>query len=421
MKIIHFADLHIGVEAYGTVNSETGASTRIDDFLNSFDRLVELAIEEEVDLILFCGDVYKSRTPSQTQQREFAKRIKRLSDCNIPVHLVAGNHDVHNAAEKATTIDIFSTLHIPFVTVSTKPSVSVIETKSGKIQVVSVPWLRRSVLLAREDVRGLDFNGINDRMSQTINNIIETLSASLNPLLPTILAMHVWVQGCSTSSEGKMSIGNEHSLLLSSIARKEYDYVALGHIHRHQILNETPYVVYSGSLDSLDFGDEDDEKGFYLIEIDTNVAKREVKIAFKQTMGKRFLTLKAQISSDDASPMDRIITLLESAEDAIVGNIVRLVINTPQDCLSKIDDQVIHKTATQKYKVSYFDITRIVQKEERVRAEGVTAESLTSQEALEWYINRNDSEYSSETKAKLLEIGKAVISETDEKQLCLEI
>jgi len=421
MKIIHFADLHIGVEAYGTVNSETGASTRIDDFLNSFDRLVELALEEEVDLVLFCGDVYKSRTPSQTQQREFAKRIKRLSDNNIPVHLVAGNHDVHNAAEKATTIDIFSTLHIPHVTVSTKPSVSVIKTKSGKIQVVSVPWLRRSVLLARDDIRGLDFNGINDRMSQTINNIIETLSTNLNPLLPTVLAMHVWVQGCSTSSEGKMSIGNEHSLLLSSIARKEYDYVALGHIHRHQVLNETPYVAYSGSLDSLDFGDEDDEKGFYLVEINTNVAKREVRLEFKQTLGKRFITIKTAVTADDANPIDKIFKQLESAQEAIAGNIVRLLINTPQECLSKIDDQLIRKTAAQKYKVFYFDITRIVQKEERSRAEGVTAESLTSQEALEWYVNRNDSEYSTETKAKLMEIGKAVIAETDEKLLCLEI
>ena len=84
MKIIHFADLHLGVENYGHINPATGLSTRLLDFLAALDQVIDYALENKVDLVLFCGDAYKSREPGQTHQREFAKRINRLSTAGIP-------------------------------------------------------------------------------------------------------------------------------------------------------------------------------------------------------------------------------------------------------------------------------------------------------------------------------------------------
>ena len=78
MKILHFADLHLGVENYGHINSTTGLSTRLDDILAAFDQAIDYVLNNDIDLVLFCGDAYRSREPSQTQQREFAKRISRL-------------------------------------------------------------------------------------------------------------------------------------------------------------------------------------------------------------------------------------------------------------------------------------------------------------------------------------------------------
>jgi len=85
MKIIHFADLHLGVESYGRIDPVTGLSSRLLDFLFVLDQVVDYTLEKKVDLVLFCGDAYKSREPSQTQQREFAKRINRLSTSGIPI------------------------------------------------------------------------------------------------------------------------------------------------------------------------------------------------------------------------------------------------------------------------------------------------------------------------------------------------
>jgi exonuclease SbcD len=69
MRILHFSDVHIGVENYGRPDPETGLSTRLADFLDTLDEVVDYALENKVDLALFCGDAYKSRDPSQTHQR----------------------------------------------------------------------------------------------------------------------------------------------------------------------------------------------------------------------------------------------------------------------------------------------------------------------------------------------------------------
>jgi len=88
LKILHFADLHLGVETYGRLDPTTGLSSRLLDSLSALDQVVDYAIDNRVDLVLFCGDAYKSREPTQTQQREFARRINRLSTSNIPIFLL---------------------------------------------------------------------------------------------------------------------------------------------------------------------------------------------------------------------------------------------------------------------------------------------------------------------------------------------
>ena len=56
MKIIHFADLHIGMENYGSIDPATGLSSRLAEFLKSLDELVKYAQNQKVDAVLFAGD-----------------------------------------------------------------------------------------------------------------------------------------------------------------------------------------------------------------------------------------------------------------------------------------------------------------------------------------------------------------------------
>ena len=408
MKIIHFADLHLGVENYGHVNPETGLSSRLEDFLGVLDQLVDFALEKNVDLVLFCGDAYRSREPSQTQQREFAKRIKRLSNGGIPFFLLIGNHDLPNAIGRATSMEIFETLSVPRVYVANKPGIQKIQTNSGIIQVAALPWVRRSALLSKEDTRNLDFNQINQRLQEILTGIIADLATKVDPGLPSILAAHVWVMNASLGSEKGMSIGQEHMLLLSSVAQPVFDYIALGHIHKAQLLKEQPLTVYSGSVERLDFGDEENEKGFYLVDIETGSIneKRKTSYRFVPVNARRFFTLHIDIKEDDIDPTRTVIQAIENNHGKIENAVVRLNITVPAAISNKLKDNEINGRLKEGY---YFTITKDVQRETRSRLGRAALEGVTPIDALKAFL---ETKYSPERAKLLLEYGQKLIEDS---------
>ncbi len=413
MKIIHFADLHLGVESYGHIDAESGLSSRFLDFLNSFDQMVDYAIEEKAELVLFCGDAYKSRDPSQTQQREFARRIRKLVENNIPVFLLVGNHDLPNASGRANTIEIYDTLGIQNVYVAERPGIFRIPTPSGTIQIVALPWLKRSNVVSKEDTKNLDFVQLNQKMQQILSDIIDKLASELDPALSAVLAAHVWVQGARVGSEDTMSIGQEHMLLVSSVARPCFDYVALGHIHRHQVLHENPPVIYSGSLERLDFGDEDDEKGFYLVDIECASPKNKTNYEFHGIEGRSFLTIKANLEMKDTEPTEAVLSILDSYAGDIPGNIVRLEINLSQEYEANLDETRVRRALEGAY---YLSIMKNIKRQLRPRMGDISVEMLTPQKAFKTYIDLKRSDYSEETCAKILELGTTIIKTNSDKQ-----
>ncbi len=77
LRVAHLADIHIGMENYGKFNPTTGLNSRLDDFLRSLDQALDEALAADVDLVVLAGDIYKTRDPSPTHQREFARRVRR--------------------------------------------------------------------------------------------------------------------------------------------------------------------------------------------------------------------------------------------------------------------------------------------------------------------------------------------------------
>ncbi len=412
MKILHFADLHLGVESYGRINPETGLSTRLDDFLKALDQVVDYALKDKVDLILFSGDAYKSRDPSQTQQREFARRINRLSTSDIPIFLLIGNHDLPNAIGRATTTEIFDTLAIKNVRVANRPEVHRIPTKSGPIQIASLPWLRRSTLLAQlsqqEETENLNFDQLNQRLQQVLTNIIAVNAQKLDPALPAILAAHIWVSGAQIGSENTMTIGQEHTLLLSNVTNPAFDYVALGHIHKHQSLSSKPPVVYAGSLERLDFSDEEDDKGFYLVEIESGKenGERQVSFEFHPINGRRFLTINIDIEPEDADPTATVLKAITEQQDKIREAIVRLQISLPAEIEGQLRDNDIRNALKEAH---YFTTAKDIKREARLRLGEWTTEEITPLDALKAYLQ--STKVSPERAKLLLEYGERLIQE----------
>jgi exonuclease SbcD len=406
MKIVHFADLHLGVETYGRPDPATGLSSRLSDFLSVFDQLVDYALDNKVDLVLFCGDAYKSREPSQTQQREFARRINRLVVAGIPVFLLIGNHDLPNAIGRATSTEIFDTLAVQNVYVASRPDIYRIPTASGDVQIAALPWLRRSSLLSREETRELNFEGINEKLQQILTGIISDFTTRLDPTLPAILAAHVWVAGATAGSEKSMTLGQEHALLLSNVANPAFDYVALGHIHKRQVLSQNPPTIYAGSLERLDFGEEADDKGFYVVDVqpDGVEGKRQVSYQFQPVAGRRFLTISVTLDTNDTDPTATVVRAIAAQADRVADAIVRLQLILPAETEGQLNDAEIRDSLKEAH---YFTVARDIKREVRLRIGNRAAEEITPIEALKAYLEQK--KVSPARARTLMEYGERLI------------
>ena len=154
IKLLHFADLHIGIENYGRLDPSSGVSGRVWDFLQRFDEIVDYGLDHDVDIVVFAGDAYKRRNPSPTFQRAFAKRVKRLADAGVYVVLLVGNRDIPSMAQRASSVDIFETLDVPNVLVGGIEGIHVRETRNGPIQIATMPYPVRQRLLEQDEFRG---------------------------------------------------------------------------------------------------------------------------------------------------------------------------------------------------------------------------------------------------------------------------
>jgi len=253
LKIVHFADVHLGAENYGRIDSRTGLSMRLTDFIQAINHVIDLALEQGADLVLFAGDAYKTRDPSPTYQREFARSIHRLSRAGVPTVLIAGNHDMPNAAGRAHTMEIFGTLEIEHIHVARSPDVLDIETAHGPVQVGVLPWIVRSGLLSHQEHKNKSLQQVNELLLERIDLILngpDGLVSRLDPDKPHILVAHGTVQGAVYGSERTVMLGHDIVLPLHFMKNPNWDYVALGHIHRHQALEDErfPPVVYAGSI-----------------------------------------------------------------------------------------------------------------------------------------------------------------------------
>ncbi|MDQ7029114.1 MAG: exonuclease SbcCD subunit D [Ardenticatenia bacterium] len=267
-RVLHFSDLHLGVENYGRLDVNTGLSTRLMDFLRALDTVVEYALAEQVDLVLFTGDAFKNRDPTPTHQREFARRLRRLREADIPVFLLVGNHDMPNAANRAHSMEIYATLGLNGLYVAHKPAAVNVPTRSGPLSIFAVPWVTRSRLLAREEARGRSNQELVQELQEAVVRVIQEFAhRARQSQAPTVLAAHLTVEGAAPGAERHVLLGHDIVVPKEVVADPAFDYVALGHIHRHQCLHEQPPVVYAGSVERIDFGEAQEPKGFVVADV----------------------------------------------------------------------------------------------------------------------------------------------------------
>ncbi len=367
MRVLHFSDTHLGAEIYGGRDPNTGMHSQLKDFLRCMDFMVETAIDKDVDVVLFTGDAYHSRRPDPLSQREFIKRIIALSERGISVLILAGNHDLPPSFGEASALDIFSVIKVPGVIFVRQPNVISLPTRKGELQVFCLPYLPRRSLISIEEERGLDEDRVQRLMSENVQKWVEHLLRKGNQSdAPAVLVGHIWVQGAEFSGSERILTSFSEPVVPPSVLRHpRFAYIALGHIHRHQVIdNFSPPIVYAGSLGRLDFGEEKQPKGFVLVDLErTKQGRWEAKWEFIQTPTRPFVTVKLDVRNS-TNPTQTAIESLNS-NPQIDGAVVRvhILINEAQrdqinlgrlrenlerraDCIAAIEMRTEERTET---------------------------------------------------------------------------
>ena len=407
IRVLHFADTHIGMENYGRIDPEAGVSSRVVDFLARMDEMIDYAREGDVDLVIFAGDAFRSRSPNPTYQREFAARIRRLSQL-APNVLLVGNHDLPMNAAKASTVEIYRTLDVPGIWVAADYEARRIKTKRGPVIIGAAPYPIRARLLADVDLRGKTIAEQDEALAGALHDQLRALRHQADALAvdetPRLLCGHFSVAGALWGSERGVMLGRDAVVELRALADPCWDYVALGHIHRHQNLtasrDDAPPVVYAGSLERIDFGEEKDVKGFCWVEL----ARGGTAWEFVEAAARKLLTLTVDCRAID-NPTGA--ALAEIRRHVLQDAVLRLVIKLTPESETLLNDGLIVKELKQAGVFHIAGISKEVDRRARSRL-GVSPEGLTPMQLLARYFEGRDVEAG--RREELLKLAREIVA-----------
>jgi exonuclease SbcD len=395
------------MENYGRTDAKSGLNQRVIDFLRSLDFLVKTAIERDVALVVFAGDAFRNQKPSPTLQREFARAVRKLTKADIKVLLLVGNHDLPNLDKQAHALAIYDALEVDDVYVARTAEFFLIETKQGPVQVAALPHFSRSKLIASLKEQDIEYKDktlteLNDLMARTVEMFIDGLAARVDPAIPAILTAHASLSTAAVGNENRTILaGNELTITPSALQRPEFDYVALGHIHKFQDLSRGayPHLVYSGSIDRVDFGEEKEDKGFCLVDAVRGATTYE----FVTTPARRFVTIDVDCVSEDPTAE---VCVACGAED-LSESVVRVRVKVPAHLKEQVKKDEILAALSGAYFVAYVTV-ETVGEDVRTRNPNLT-EAQTPVAALAEFIKTRDDLL--EQSDELMEYGSKLVEE----------
>ncbi len=408
IRVLHFADVHIGVENYGRTDPNTGVSSRVVDFLHRMDEMVDYARANDADLAIFAGDAFKNALPNPTYQREFAWRVRDLAQ-GMPVVLLVGNHDVQPSEKKASSIEIYSTLDVPNVWVLDTWDVFDINTKRGRVVIGAAPYPVRARLLTDERTHNKSVREIDELLLREMITRLQNMAREADRLagvdVPRLLTGHFTVTGATLGSERSIMLGRDVQVPLAELTDDRWDYVALGHVHKHQNLTHgrtgVPPVVYSGSIERVDFGEALEDKGFCWVEL----ARGATTWRFVPVAARPMVTIQLDCRQDK-TPTQTLEAHIRQLD--VKGAIVRLRLQFTPETLAYFREERVRDVLRQAGAEYISGIERMVERPERARL-GISPEGLTHEELLDLYWQGKGK--NAQERAALLALAREILHE----------
>ncbi|WP_187261922.1 exonuclease SbcCD subunit D C-terminal domain-containing protein [Pontibacter beigongshangensis] len=266
MRILHTSDWHLGQRL---VNLE-----RTEEHQCFLDWLLQTIEQEQVEVLLISGDVFDTGAPSNTALKQYYGFLTKIcSTCCRHVIITGGNHD--SVSTLNAPKELLDCLHIKVIGGATEnllDELIELHDTNGKLQLVvcAVPFLRdRDVRLS---VAGETYEEREQRIKQGIAAHYQAFVPHLQPYkeqqVPVVAMGHLFAAGGTASeSEKEIHVGNLGQIGADQFP-KEFDYVALGHLHRPQQVNKTHHIRYSGSPIPLSFSEVTDRKLVYILDFE---------------------------------------------------------------------------------------------------------------------------------------------------------
>lgn len=332
LRLLHFADLHLGVEAGGRTNPSSGLNQRVHDVCDRLDEVCQTVENDGVHAVIFAGDAFMNPRPSPTLQKLFAQGLRRLVRSGAAVFLLVGNHDLPKMAGIAHPHAIYPALEVEGVVVGDRARAYEVALAPDApvpcLQVAALPHFSRAEVTAqlREDEDPQAF------IEARVSDRVRALGGSVEPSLPAVFAGHCHVTQAEVGRAQTLFGVSDVEVSLSTLTSGQpFPYYALGHVHGRQVLQDHPFVAYSGSLERVDFGEGDrvdvppqgkiatkegESKGFFRFDL----AERDGSWAlkgdpeFRPVHARRFLTV-ALGDLDPSDPASDIATRIGRARE----------------------------------------------------------------------------------------------------------
>jgi exonuclease SbcD len=243
VRFVHAADLHLGAPFKGVdASDERVSGALVASTFEALERIVDLCVSENVDFLLIAGDVRNSRDRSRSAQLRFQAGMVRLAAAGIPVFVVSGNHDPADGWSAGLTLP---------------ETVRYFSTS----EVEAVPFERDGERLCTLYGRGYA------RAAET-----RDLASGYRRSPDDRIAIGV----LHTNVGGRTDFENYAPASMETLRAARMDYWALGHIHKPEVLSDSPAIVYAGSPQGLN-PKEDGLHGCYLVEVGPAGASAEFR------------------------------------------------------------------------------------------------------------------------------------------------
>lgn len=259
MRFLHTADWHLGRSFYNI--------SLIEDQAHVLNQLIDIARETKPDVLIVAGDVYDRAMPPTDAVKLLDEGLCRLIlELEVPVFIIAGNHDNPLRLEFAARLLETQRLHV-FGSLSDRIRSIEMFDEWGSISFYPMPYAEPSQVsdyLHNESITSHD---------EAMKEWIDVVKSNLIPKSRTILINHAFVVGGEESeSERPLDVGGSGTV--SAKCFDDFDYIALGHLHRPQCLGEKQHIHYSGSLLKYSFSEIHHTKCIKLVEMNADGLQR---------------------------------------------------------------------------------------------------------------------------------------------------